>query len=99
MFAPPRRLSRLAASFFGFLCQGIRRAPLTSSSYKAIQVSISFLFAIVQMRIIRLIDDSHLYRCFRYATVKVRGRLGASRREPSETGSIASDDRESLANQ
>ena len=30
-FAPPRGLSQLAAPFFGFLCQGIRRAPLTSS--------------------------------------------------------------------
>ena len=30
--APPRRLSQLAASFIDFLCQGIRRAPLVSSS-------------------------------------------------------------------
>ena len=29
--APPRGLSQLAASFFGFPCQGIRRAPVTSS--------------------------------------------------------------------
>ena len=31
MFAPPLSLSQLAASFVDFLCQGIRRAPLTSS--------------------------------------------------------------------
>ena len=30
-FAPPRGLSQLAAPFVDFLCQGIRRAPLTSS--------------------------------------------------------------------
>ncbi len=30
MFAPHRGLSQLAASFVGFLCQGIRRAPLVS---------------------------------------------------------------------
>ena len=29
--APNRGLSQLAASFFGFLCQGIRRAPMLSS--------------------------------------------------------------------
>ena len=29
--APNRGLSQLAASFFGFLCQGIRRAPYISS--------------------------------------------------------------------
>ncbi len=29
--APHRGLSQLAAPFFGFLCQGIRRLPLTSS--------------------------------------------------------------------
>ena len=28
--APPRGLSQLAASFFDFLCQGIRRAPMVS---------------------------------------------------------------------
>ena len=31
-FAPPRGLSQLAAPFFGFPCQGIRRAPAVSSS-------------------------------------------------------------------
>ena len=30
-YAPPRGLSQLVTSFVGFLCQGIRRAPLTSS--------------------------------------------------------------------
>ena len=30
-FAPPRGLSQLAAPFIGFPCQGIRRAPLSSS--------------------------------------------------------------------
>ena len=32
MFAPPPGLSQLAASFIDFLCQGIHRAPLVSSS-------------------------------------------------------------------
>ena len=30
-YAPPRGLSQLVTSFVGFQCQGIRRAPLTSS--------------------------------------------------------------------
>ena len=33
-FAPNRSLSQLAASFIDFLCQGIHRAPLVSSSNK-----------------------------------------------------------------
>ena len=33
--APRRGLSQLATSFFGFLCQGIHRAPLPSSSLMA----------------------------------------------------------------
>ena len=32
--APPRGLSQLDASFVGFLCQGIRRLPLKSSSLR-----------------------------------------------------------------
>ena len=32
LFAPHRSLSQLATSFFGFLCQGIHRVPLISSS-------------------------------------------------------------------
>ena len=86
MFAPPRRLSRLAASFFGFLCQGIRRAPLTSSSYKLDQVSISFLFAIVQMRIIRLIDDSQISMLSLCNCQGARAPSGASRAGALETG-------------
>ena len=33
--AAPRRISLLAASFFGFPCQGIHRAPLVSSRLKS----------------------------------------------------------------
>ena len=36
--APLRSLSQLATSFFGFLCQGIHRAPLVSSSSKLLSL-------------------------------------------------------------
>ena len=35
MRAAPRSISLLAASFFGFPCQGIHRAPLVSSRLKS----------------------------------------------------------------
>ena len=63
--APHRGLSQLATSFFGFLCQGIHRAPLVSSRLK-------FKFRIAYEQIVIIRDRSkNQFSLLRYAAVKV----------------------------
>ena len=76
--APRRGLSQLAASFFGFQCQGIHRAPLTSSlrfeSFKWVisHPSRSSMRLLKTLRKIRNVRSRDVIASLRYAALRVR---------------------------
>ena len=67
-FAPPRGLSQLAAPFIGFLCQGIRRAPLTSSLRK----TPSGMHYIVDLNLVRSVDLEESHRFANREELRIR---------------------------
>ena len=76
--APRRGLSQLAASFFGFQCQGIHRAPSTSSlrfeSFKWVisHPSRSSMRLLKTLRKIRNVRSRDVIASLRYAALRVR---------------------------